>query len=84
MKWENATFKDITIRYERQLVSRKFDNFTEDIKHFLNPNEASKPHETESQNIQTKEMKCISCEKTFRYSMKLQSYMILIHRTFKV
>ena len=60
MKWKNSTFKDITIKYERQLVSRKFDNFTEDIKHFLNPDEASKPHETESQNIQTKEMKCIS------------------------
>ena len=65
-------------------VSRKFNNFTENIKHFLTPYEASKPHETESQNIQTKKMKCISCEKTFRYSKKLPSHMILIHRTFKL
>ena len=55
------------------IVSRKFYNFTENIKHFLTPNEASKPHETESQNIQTKKMKCISCENAFRYSMKLPS-----------
>ena len=47
-------------------------------------NEASKPHETESQNIHTKKIKGISSEKTFRYSKKFPSHMILIHRTFKL
>ena len=53
-------------------------------KNILILNEASKPHETESQNIHTKKIKGISSEKTFRYSKKFPSHMILIHRTFKL
>ena len=47
-------------------------------------NKVSKPHDSGSQNIQAMEMKCTSCEKTFRYSKKLPSHMILIHRTFNL
>ena len=50
-------------------------------KNFHIPNEASKPHETETQNIQAMVMKCTYCEQTFRHSMKFKSHMIQIHRT---